>query len=132
SVIDTVTNGICPKVITRTIQATDCCGNSATCAQVVRVIDTTPPVFNSVCVTNHYEAGTTTDNFVGPEPASPSAGLLIREAGATLKGFDNCEVNAAVVHTFSNLPPCITEARVTMRLKPCGDNCCNDSIALLF
>ena len=132
SVLDTVTNGICPKVITRTIQATDCCGNSATCAQVVRVIDTTPPVFNSVCVTNHYEAGTTTDNFVGPEPASPSAGLLIREAGATLKGFDDCTVNAAVAHTFANLPQCITSATVTVRLKACGENCCNDSMALFF
>src|SRR5439155_22054139 len=122
--------GPCPEAFQRVWQATDCCDNSTTCTQTVFTVDTTPPVFT--CTTNHYEAGTTTDNFTGPEPSSPSPGLLAREAGVTLKGFDNCEVNAAVAHSFTNLPPCITEGRVTMRLKPCGDICCNDSIALFF
>jgi uncharacterized repeat protein (TIGR01451 family) len=44
SVVSTITNGVCPQVITRTWTATDLCGNSNVCAQVVTVVDTTPPV----------------------------------------------------------------------------------------
>jgi hypothetical protein len=39
----TITNGVCPQVITRTWTATDLCGNSNVCSQVVTVVDTTPP-----------------------------------------------------------------------------------------
>jgi hypothetical protein len=44
SVLSTVTNGTCPKIIIRTWVASDCCGNTNTCSQVVTNIDTTPPV----------------------------------------------------------------------------------------
>jgi hypothetical protein len=44
SVFSTVTNGICPKVATRTWKATDCCGNSSFFSQIVTMVDTTPPV----------------------------------------------------------------------------------------
>ena len=46
SVISTVTNGVCPQVITRTWQAVDDCGQAATCSQTVTVVDTTPPTIN--------------------------------------------------------------------------------------
>ena len=42
-VFSTVSNGVCPKVATRTWKATDCCGNSSFFSQVVTMIDTTPP-----------------------------------------------------------------------------------------
>jgi hypothetical protein len=38
-----VTVGTCAKVITRTYQATDACGNVATCTQTITVSDTLPP-----------------------------------------------------------------------------------------
>src|SRR5207237_4882385 len=103
SILSTVTNGHgCDLLITRTWVATDCCGNTNTCSQSIQTGDTTPPVFiGGNCTNIRYEAGTTTDDFVGPEPSSPSPGLLLREAGATLKGFDDCTLNAAVVHTFT-------------------------------
>lgn len=41
----TVTNGLCPQVITRIWRATDGCGNTATCTQTVTMVDTRPPVF---------------------------------------------------------------------------------------
>ena len=50
SIVSTVTNGICPWVITRTWMATDCCTNSKTCSQTVTVADTTAP--DITCATN--------------------------------------------------------------------------------
>jgi len=43
---DVTTAGACPQAysITRTWKATDLCGNSSTCNQVLQIIDTTPPI----------------------------------------------------------------------------------------
>jgi hypothetical protein len=43
---DVITPGSCPQAetITRTFSATDDCGNSSTCVQVISVVDQTPPV----------------------------------------------------------------------------------------
>ena len=43
AVLGMVTNGVCPKVITRTWVVTDTCGNSNTCSQVVTVVSCVPP-----------------------------------------------------------------------------------------
>lgn len=45
-VVTTTTNGVCPRVYTRTWQATDSCNHTATCQQTVTVADTTPPSIN--------------------------------------------------------------------------------------
>ena len=52
TMLSTVTNTLapCSGTITRTWQATDCCSNSATCSQVVTLVDTTPPVI--ACASN--------------------------------------------------------------------------------
>lgn len=132
--VGTVTNGTgCAQVLQRTWLARGCCGLTSTCQQTITVVDTTPPVFTAACVTNRLSLGG--NDFAAPVPAYPSAGLLARlqAAGvAQFKGFDDCSVNAYFAHTFSNLPSCITAARLTVRLKPCGDICENDSISLSF
>jgi alpha-tubulin suppressor-like RCC1 family protein len=127
SILSTVTNGVCPRVITRTWQATDAYGNTNTCSQVVSVVDTTPPVLTcSNPTVMAFSAGTTNDDFAGLEPAFPSAGLLLRLqiAGITsLKGFDdNCAINTFFAHTFTNLPSCISGATLRVRLKGCVSN----------
>ena len=45
-VSDVITNQICENnyTLTRTYRATDLCGNTATCIQLIRVLDNTPPV----------------------------------------------------------------------------------------
>lgn len=130
--VSTVTNGSCPKVVTRIWRAIDCCGNSSTCTQTVTIVDTTPPVFLTACTTNIYFAGGS-NNFTATVAASPSPGLLtyLQKAGVThFKGFDECSVNSYFAHTFTKLPSCITSAKLVVRLKPCGDICGNDTIGL--
>ncbi|MGD0649961.1 MAG: choice-of-anchor tandem repeat GloVer-containing protein, partial [Verrucomicrobiia bacterium] len=137
TILSTVTtsNG-CSESHTRTWQASDCCSNSAACSQTVTVVhDTTAPTLTA-CLTNWIVAGRI-DNFGtldGPEPASPSTGCVahLTNAGYTLKGFDDCTVNRAVAHTFANLPGCLTEAHLIVRLKPCGDICDNDTFGIWF
>ncbi|MCX6879523.1 MAG: autotransporter-associated beta strand repeat-containing protein [Verrucomicrobia bacterium] len=82
-----------------------------------------------------YSAGITTDNFAGPEPAQPSAALaqrLVAAGAIRFKGFDDCTVNANFAHTFANLPSCIVDARLRIRLKACGDFCDNDTFGVGF
>jgi ribosomal protein S26 len=47
-VSDNISGTICPNrlTLTRVYQATDACGNTATCSQVITVNDQTPPTFN--------------------------------------------------------------------------------------
>jgi hypothetical protein len=53
-------SGTCPKIITRTYNATDACGNSATCTQTITVQDITPPTI--ACVGDvKVECGAATD-----------------------------------------------------------------------
>ncbi len=116
-------------------KAMDCCSNVATCTQTVTVLDTQPPILGTICVTNVFLAGDM-DNFVGPDPTSPSAGLLTYVTNnyplVHFKGFDDCTVNEWVAHTFSNLPPCITAASLTLHVMPCGDISPNDDVGLYF
>jgi hypothetical protein len=124
----------CQSVYQGIWRATDCCTNYSTCTQTVTVASILPPIVNVVCVTNVYFAGGG-NNFTTPVPSSPSAGLLQRytTAGVTsFKQFDECTVNSYFIDTFNNLPPCITSATLTMRLKPCGDIPDNDAMNLSF
>ncbi|PWU20576.1 MAG: hypothetical protein C5B50_03685 [Verrucomicrobia bacterium] len=118
----------CVQDITQTWLITDCCGNSTNCSQTVHVRDTTPPIFTGHCVTNRLTAGFYNGTFTS---ASPSLALANR-VGSNRKDFGDCTVNEWVAHTFSNLPPCITSATLTIYLRPCGDNCENDDIGVWF
>jgi hypothetical protein len=59
--------------VTRTYRATDACGNSATCAQIITVFDSTPPTITCVAQTTPINCPATpvflpptaTDNCVG-------------------------------------------------------------------
>jgi hypothetical protein len=44
----TVTNGVCPQVVTQNWLIADACGNTAKCSQSVTVVDTTAPVISGV------------------------------------------------------------------------------------
>ena len=48
--VDSVTNGACPWLITEAWKATDCIGQTNICSRVVTVVDTTPPAIT--CANN--------------------------------------------------------------------------------
>jgi hypothetical protein len=135
--LSTVTSnaGSCPSYATRTWLITDSCGNSNLCSQTLTLVDTAPPVLTA-CVTNRITVGGVSDDFTGPEPASPSAALVARLAAAgttNLRDFDDgCAHDRFFAHTFSNLPGCISEAHLTIRLRACGSVPNNDTLGLSF
>ena len=75
TILSTVTNGVCPPVITRTWQATDACGNTSTCSQTVTVVDTTPPVF--ICATNKSVVCGTAWTFDVPTASDACSGTNV-------------------------------------------------------
>ena len=115
--------------------ATDVQGRRSRCCFSVVVQPGTPP---SVCANptmTTYTFGNTNDNFVGPEPGVVTSGLIKRLNAAgvrCIKGFDDCTVNCFFAHVFTNLPSCITEATLRIRLKACGDLCRNDTIGISY
>ncbi len=56
--VNTVTTGTCPQTSTRTWQATDGCGNTATCSQTVTVQDPSPPVITQCATDRTIALGT--------------------------------------------------------------------------
>jgi hypothetical protein len=61
--LGTVTNGTSPQFITRTWQATNTCGNTATCSQAVAVI--TPGDLNGDGVVDQSELNSVLSNYWG-------------------------------------------------------------------
>src|SRR5205823_4569860 len=80
---DSSVPGNCPnaKVITRTWTATGPCGNTASCAQIINVVDTTAPSINC-------PADTTVDCNTSTDPSATGS------ASAT----DNCDPNPTISH----------------------------------
>ena len=116
------------------IKVCDAAGNCAYCTNYVVLVDHTPPTPCDQPTVTVLSAGTVTDDFTGPEPATPSPALVQRlPAGTPLKGFDSCQTDSVFAHTFSQLPPCIVGAQLRIRLKACGSQAAdNDTIGLSF
>jgi HYR domain-containing protein len=117
SILSTVTNGTCPRVITRTWQATDCASNSSTWSQSITLIDTNPPVMT--CPTNIVVAAplgqggavvnfavTATDSCDGTVPVSCSAPSGFFAVGTTL-------IRCIAVDACNNTNQCSFSVTVT-------------------
>jgi hypothetical protein len=80
---DVISNQTCPNryTLTRTYRATDLCGNSATCSQIVTVLDDTPPMMT--CPTNI---------------TVQCASLVPVPNIALVTATDNCSGTAAITH----------------------------------
>jgi Concanavalin A-like lectin/glucanases superfamily/Immunoglobulin domain len=75
TILSTVTNGVCPRIITRTWMVTDACTNSSTCSQTVTVVDTTPPVLT--CATNKTVQCGTAWTFDAPSVLDACSGTNV-------------------------------------------------------
>ncbi|PWU12032.1 MAG: hypothetical protein C5B50_22225, partial [Verrucomicrobia bacterium] len=116
TVLSTTTNssppgGPCNYTVTRTWQATDCCGLApATCSQTVTVQDTTPPALT--CATNKTVDCASTWSFDPPT------------------AFDTCcgtNVTITVVTTFTNASPTNPCAYFATR-KWLATDCCSNGM----
>ena len=75
TLLGVVTNGVCPGVITATWVATDACGNTNTCSQIVTNLDLTPPVL--VCSTNKTVECGSAWSFDPPEASDTCSGTNV-------------------------------------------------------
>jgi hypothetical protein len=101
--------GTCPKVITRTYQATDACDNVGTCTQIITVDDTIPPAIT--CPPDFtLPCGTSTD--------------------PTVTGFataaDDCDPSPAIAYVDTPSGACPDAATIT-RVWTATDACLNES-----
>ncbi len=77
TILGTSTNGLCPRVVTRTWQATDGCGNTNSCSQSVTVLDMATP--SIVCASNKMVYCTNAWDFDPPTASIDCAetGLIV-------------------------------------------------------
>ncbi len=106
AVLDTVTNSTCGRtfVATRTWSATDACGNSNVCSQVVSVVDTTPPVI--ICASNQVvEFGNAWD-FVAPTATDIADGQDLTFAVLDTVTNSTCGRTFVATRTWSATDAC--------------------------
>jgi uncharacterized delta-60 repeat protein len=113
--LSTVTNGICPQLITRTWQASDSCGNTNTCSQTITVMDNTPP--NLTCATNKtvncdavwtFDAPTASDSCSGTNVtitilSTATNGVCPRVITRTWRATDACTNSVTCSQTVTVL-----------------------------
>jgi hypothetical protein len=105
-----VASGNCPKTITRTYQATDACGNMATCTQTITVNDTTPPVLSGC-----------------PAPTASFQCLSQVPPAASVTASDNCDGTVSVQFTETQSNPGSSCNNVITRTWTATDACGNST-----
>jgi Secretion system C-terminal sorting domain len=130
-VSDVITNQTCANryTLTRTYRSTDICGNSATCAQIITVLDNTPPSLTcpapvTVQCANlvppvNIAGVITSDNCSGGAPTVTFVSDVITNQTCTnrytltrtYRSTDICgnaSTCAQIITVFDNIPPVIT------------------------
>ncbi len=128
TILTTVTNGVCPWLITRTWRATDACSNSVTCSQTVAVVDTTPPT--AICATNKTVNPGTTWTFDPPTASDKCCGtnITITVAGTVTNVVSCSQIITRtwrVMDCCGNLATCSQTVTVLGGIPPNNDLCVN-------
>ncbi len=141
TIVSTVTNGTCPKVITRTWQGMDDCTNTSQCSQTITVADTTPPFLDCNCLRNpavvqlSVVACTSTIPdlcLVASSCASDNCGPLQcwqSPAPGTPVGPGNYPITVMVTDCASNSAFCVLNYAVTAPPGGCTTNPCPPTLA---
>ena len=115
TIVNTVTNGSCPWLITRTWKATDCCTNSATCSQTVTVVDTTPPAIT--CATNKTVVAGWPWSFDPPTASDRCCGT---------------NLTVSILSTVTNRPCPLTITRTWVAVDCCNlSNTCSQTVTVV-
>ncbi len=108
SIVGTLTNitGFCGNTFsaTRTWRATDACGNSSTCTQLVTVVDTTAPVI--VCVPNKSVECTSPWTFDAPTANDTCGTATISVVGTLTNAVGFCGNTFAATRTWRATDAC--------------------------
>lgn len=105
---DVVSDG-CPKVITRTWTATDICGNTVSCDQIITVVDDEAPVIDC------------------PPDVTLECGDMDDAGEAT--AYDDCDADVEITYTDSSNGTCPT---VITRTWIARDDCGNESSCVQY
>jgi hypothetical protein len=122
SILETITNGLCPQFITRTWLARDCCGLTNTCKQTITIVDTTPPTITCApdktvqCASNWtFDPPTATDrcclNPVLKVLSTITNGICPQFITQTWAAYDCCNnsnVCSQTVTVIDTTPPTLT------------------------
>ncbi len=109
---DQTAPGSCPQesVITRTWTATDDCGNSSSCVQIITIVDTTPPVITC-----------TDDVTIECDESSDPANT------GTATATDNCDNDVTIDYSDQTAPGSCPQESVITRTWTATDDCGNSS-----
>ena len=137
------------KVITRTYQAVDACGNSASCQQVITVFDGAPPVFSCPanvtvsCASNVppvWTDGIASDNCgdvpvtLASQVTTDSTCVNQKVITRTYQAVDACGNSSSCMQTitvFDNTPPAITcPVNVTIECTASTDPAVNTALGM--
>lgn len=127
---DNIVGGGCPEdsTITRTWIATDACGNSSSCTQVISIIDMTPPDL-SICPSLEMILECDAANNMAEAIAWNAANIILLEGCA----MDNCDIDLTGQVTsdfdFNNLSDECGETGSLTVTYTVSDNCGNSSTA---
>src|SRR6185436_1811056 len=91
TVASTVTNGVCPRIATRTWLLTDSCGNTNTWTQTVTFVESIPAALDCNCLQISAASLLTTNSCVGIVP--------------NLCQFTNCFTGPCGLVTWVQSPP---------------------------
>jgi uncharacterized delta-60 repeat protein len=115
TVVQTLTNGICPQVVTRTWQVVDACGITTTCSQSVTIVDDVVPTLT--CATNKLVLCGTFWEFDPP--------LVVDSCGVT-------NVSLTVLGTITNGLSPLVITRTWQAVDACHNtNTCSQTVTVL-
>jgi len=107
----------CPETITRTYQATDFCGNSATCTQIITVDDTTPPLITCPADISVQCDDPTEPSFTGTATATDNCSAV---GNITIAHSDY--VSGGIVRTWTATDECGNQSSCVQTITVLGDS----------
>jgi len=114
-----------------TVSATDPSSNTASGTFTVTVGDTTAPQ-PLVCLDQPVTTEQGGPNLPGGGPASPRPDLLASLQGQPTRAYDDPTPGATFVHSWPEMPECVTDCTLELGLRAAGGTSLNDLVSLGF